>query len=469
MAENKPKTYLNWYNKIGYGSGDIGGNVVYAFTAFFVMIYLTDYIGLNAGIIGTLMLASKIFDGTSDLVFGFLIDRTNSKMGKARPWMFYAYFGAAITLVACFAIPTSWGTTAQYAWFFIAYTLLNAVFFTANNIAYSSLVALITKNAGERVQMGSIRFMFAFGTSLLIQTITVGFVAYMGADAAAWRTVAIIYAIVGVAANSFSVMSVKELSAEELREVEEGETVQDDKVSLLETFKLLFTNRYYIILLLVYLMTQFFTVTLGMGLYYMTWVLGDANLFANFALALNIPQIVGLIIVPIIVTKMGVMYKINIWGYILTLVSRALVIVAAGMGSLPLMLAFTALGALGQAPLQGTLTALIAEASEYTYLTKGKRVDGTFFSATSFGQKIGGGVAAAVAGWFLSFAGYDGMAETQTQSALDMISFLYLWVPTIMAVLIIIFLSMLRVEKANERLRAARGHEGETKEDVVTS
>ena len=61
------KRYLKWYNKIGYGSGDIAGNVVYAFLTFFVMIYLTDTIGLNPGIIGTLMAVAKIFDGISDI------------------------------------------------------------------------------------------------------------------------------------------------------------------------------------------------------------------------------------------------------------------------------------------------------------------------------------------------------------------------------------------------------------------
>lgn len=55
------KKYLKWYNKIGYGSGDIAGNVVYAFLSSFVMLFLTDSIGLNAGIIGTLMMVSKIF------------------------------------------------------------------------------------------------------------------------------------------------------------------------------------------------------------------------------------------------------------------------------------------------------------------------------------------------------------------------------------------------------------------------
>lgn len=146
------KKYLKWYNKIGYGSGDIAGNVVYAFLTSFMMVYLTDSVGLAAGVVGTLIAVSKLFDGFTDIFFGSMIDKTHSKMGKAKPWMLYGYIGCAITLVGCFAIPVSLGTTAKYAWFFISYTLLNGVFYTANNIAYSALTSLITKNSKERVE-----------------------------------------------------------------------------------------------------------------------------------------------------------------------------------------------------------------------------------------------------------------------------------------------------------------------------
>lgn len=151
------KTYLKWYNKVGYGSGDVAGNVVYAFLSSFVMIYLTNSVGLSAGIVGTLIAVSKLFDGVTDIFFGAMIDKTHTRLGKARPWMLYGYVGCAVTLVAIFAIPVDIGTAAQYAWFFIAYTLLNAVFYTANNIAYSALTSLCTNNSKERVQMGSCR------------------------------------------------------------------------------------------------------------------------------------------------------------------------------------------------------------------------------------------------------------------------------------------------------------------------
>lgn len=73
------KRYLKWYNKVGYGSGDLAGNVVYAFLSSFVMLYLTNTVGLNPGIIGTLIMVSKLFDGISDMFFGTMIDKTKSK------------------------------------------------------------------------------------------------------------------------------------------------------------------------------------------------------------------------------------------------------------------------------------------------------------------------------------------------------------------------------------------------------
>lgn len=411
------KKYLKWYNKVGYGAGDIAGNVVYAFLSSFVMIFLTDTVGLNAGIVGTLMMFSKLFDGVTDIFFGSMIDKTKSKMGKARPWMLWAYFGCAAMIIAIFAIPVSLGEGAKYAWFFIAYTALNAVFYTANNIAYSALTSLITKNNSERVQMGSIRFMFAFGTSLLIQTITVDAVKALGSGAEAWRTIAIIYAVIGLIVNTISTLSVKELPAEVLDETaSESEMQKTEKYSLGQAIRLLAANKFYMIICCIYILTQIFTATINMGIYFMTYILGDASLLGAFSLAINVPLICGLVFTPMLVKKFNGMYKINLVGYAIATVARGLVIVAGYMGNLPMMLLFSGVASIGMSPLQGDLNALIASCSEYTFLTKHKRIDGTMFSCTSLGVKIGGGIGTALAGWLLAASGYVANAPEQVES-----------------------------------------------------
>ena len=446
------KKYLKWYNKVGYGSGDVAGNVVYVLLSAFVMIYLTDTAGLNAGIVGTLMMVSRLFDGFSDIIFGALLDRTNTRMGKARPWMLWGFVGCAAMIIAIFAIPTSLGDTAKYAWFFIAYTLLNAVFFTANNIAYSSLTALITRNGAERVQMGSIRFMFAFGTNLLIQSVTVGGVALFGGGAVGWRTMAIIYALLGLGVNTLSVLSVKELPPEELEGEGEDEP-EDDKLSVAESAKMLVSNKYYLIILIVFLLTQIFTAMLNMGIYFMKYILGDENLLGTFAWAINIPLIVGLLVTPIIVKKFGEMYRVNLGGYVIATLGRLGVLVAAYFHNIPLMLVLSAVASLGMSPLQGTLNAMIAEASEHTWLRTGKRIDGLMFSCTSLGVKVGGGIGTATAGWLLAASGYNGELSMQPDSAIQMLYVMYVWFPLIANALIFLLLTRLDVEKANARLR----------------
>ena len=447
------KKYLKWYNKVGYGAGDVAGNVVYAFLSSFVMIYLTNTVGLAPGIVGTLIAVSKIFDGVTDIFFGAMIDKTKSKMGKARPWMLWAYIGCAVTLVAIFAISTDMGEFTQYVWFFIAYTLLNAVFYTANNIAYSALTALVTKNSKERVQMGSYRFIFAFSTSLLIQSITIEFVAWMGGGAAGWRTVAIIYAIIGLVVNTISVLSVKELP-EELNDASAENN--DEKYTLIDAAKLLFTNKYYVMICVTYILQQIYSAMLNMGIYYMTYVLLNENLYPVFSWAINIPLIIALVITPTLVAKWKGMYKLNFMGYALGTLGRAMVVAAAYLGSVPLMLLFTAIAAFGMGPWQGDMNAVIASCSEYTYLTKKKRVDGTMYSCTSLGVKLGGGLGIAITGWLLEFSGFDGTVAVQSESCIQMLYIMYLWVPVVIALLITFIMSRMDVERANARLKEMR-------------
>ena len=450
------KRYLTWFNKVGYGSGDIAGNCVYALLTAFMMIYLTDTIGLSMGIVSTLIAASKIFDGVSDFFFGRLIDKTKSKMGKARPWMLWAYVGCAITLVACFSIPDSWDETAQYIFFFLSYTLLNAVFFTANNIAYASLTALITKNTSERVQIGSLRFIFAFGTKIIIEAVTIFAVEWLGGGVTGWRNIAIIYAILGLISNTFSVFSVKELPEEEDGE-DAGEKIRpENELTFLQSFKVLLKNKYYVVICCSYILTQLYASVIGMGTYYAKYILGNEEIFSTLSLAINITMVVSLTLLPMVIKKMGGMYKLNICGYALAALGRVGVMAAAYMGSLPLMLAFTALSTVGIAPLQGDLNALIACCSEYTTLKTGYRLEGMMYSCSSLGIKVGGALGTAICGWLLDAAGYVENVAVQTVATVNMLNFLYLWMPVILCVAVGFLLVFLNVEKANAKLTSAK-------------
>ena len=442
------KRFLKGWQKVAYGAGDFGSNFMYTFVSSFVLIYLTDTVGLNAGIIGTLMLLTKCLDGVTDVFFGRLIDRTKSKMGKARPWMLWSTFPLAIAEIMLFMIPDV-SQTVQYVYFFVVYTLLNAFFYTANNIAYASLTALISKNPHERVQAGTYRFMFAMLAGIVIASITAGLVTSFGGGAAGWRMVAIVYTIIMIVFNMLTVFSVKEVTDETEEKAE-----NTAGISFVESLKLLVSNRYYLLILAFYLLQYGMQgITNGVGIYFCTYVLNNPDALGLFSFAGMIPMIVGLAFTPGLVKKFGI-YKVNRAGMIFSVVFGVVFIAVGYTGNLALMLVVSALRGLGMSPMLGTLNAVIADASAYTYKKDKVHLDGTMFSCSSMGIKLGGGIGTAICGWMLTLGGYVNGAEVQSASALGTIQFMYIVIPAIVCVLMLFVMWGLDVQKGIQSLEA---------------
>lgn len=206
-----------------------------------------------------------------------------------------------------------------------------------------------------------------------------------------------------------------------------------------------------------YILQQIYTAMINIGVYYMTYVLFNENMYGVFSWFINIPLIIALVFTPLLVQKWKGMYKLNLYSYGLATLGRLLVVYAGYRGSIPLMLLFTAIAALGQGPWQGDMNAVIASCSEYTFLTKGKRVDGTMYSCTSLGVKLGGGLGTAAAGWLLEFSKFDGTLAVQPESCINMLYIMYLWIPLIINIVIMLILSRMNVEGTNAKIKAERG------------
>lgn len=442
------KRYLKWYQKVAYGSGDMAANCGYALISSFVMLYLTNAVGLNSAIIGTLMMVSKLLDGVSDIFFGGLMDKTKSKLGQARPWMLYGQIGVSVSLFLVFCIP-SMSQTMQYVYFFVFYTAYNAVFFTANSIAYASLAAKITKNGQERVQLGSIRFIFATFTTLVISYSAMGLVEKFGGGAKGWRTVALIFAVIALVVNTFSVLMVKEVPDEDdgrAKKMDQDST----KISFGQSIKLLLKNPYYPIILGLYLVNYIYSgITQGAGIYFMTYYMGNPALLGTFSLVSLIPVMIILMLTPTLVKKFGTMRKVNLYARVITILMGLIFVAAAMNKNLPLMLVAAFFRNMAGGPLTGTLNALVAETSDYTWRTQKVRIDGVMFSCSSIGVKLGGGIGSAVVGWLLAWGGFDGKAAVQSASAVNVIFFMYAVIPVIFGLIMAVLIYLLKVEDAN--------------------
>jgi len=451
------KKYLRFGNKLAYGSGAFGNSFCFTFVSSFVLIYLTDSIGLNSAIVGLLMMISKIFDGVSDVLFGRLIDRAHFKGGKARPWFMMALVPLALFTFLEFAIP-AWSEGLQYAYFFIVYSLLNAVFYTILDISYAAMTSFVTKNDNERVQLGAFRFIFALLSSLAISIATTMLVSAFGGGTAGWRMTALVYAVVMLVTCGITVFGVKELPESEL--YSEGKEKTEDNESFWKTLLFLFTNKYFLLILGIYIASQAMnSIAQAVGIYYVTYLFNNPDLYGLFSMAGMFPMIIGLFLTPLF-TKKYSMYKTNVVSLIAAIVLGIPYIIVGQFKLLVPMMILLAVRGIFTSPITGTLNALIAASSHNVYLKTGKKMEGSMFACSSMGMKVGSGIGVAIAGFLLNISGYDGLAAVQSDGALRMISFMYLVLPVIALALQLLFMTGLNVEKENswlERELAASG------------
>lgn len=213
------------------------------------------------------------------------------------------------------------------------------------------------------------------------------------------------------------------------------------------------SNKYFFMICGVFILLQLRAAMVGVGTYYMTYVLLNQKLFGTFSWAINIPLILVLIITPTLVAKAGGLYKVNKYSYIFATLCRLGIVFAGYIGSVPLMLVFTVLSSIGEGPWQGDFGAVIANCSEHTYLKTGKRIDGSMFSCTSFGTKLGGGIGVALSGWLLDMSGYVNNATVQPDSCISMLNVMYLWLPFVFDLIVTIVFSFMNIEEANRKLK----------------
>lgn len=164
--------------KIGYALGDGAANIAWRGVATFLFIFYTDVFGLSPATVGVLFLVARFGDGISDVLMGILGDRTNSKYGKFRPWILWTAIPLGVILALLFTSPDfSDSGKIIYAYItYIAFTLI----YTANNVPYGALMAVMTGDDKERTSIGSYRMVGAFTGGMLVQGALLFLVAYFG-------------------------------------------------------------------------------------------------------------------------------------------------------------------------------------------------------------------------------------------------------------------------------------------------
>ncbi|MFB7893616.1 MFS transporter [Microbacterium sp. NPDC056044] len=437
--------------KLAYAAGDFGGNYTWTFVSSFALFYLTTVVGLAAAMVGTLMLIARLLDGVTDIVIGGLIDKTRSRRGKARPWLFWSTFPLAISQIMLFNIPAGLNEFGRYAWFFVVYTLLGAFFYTASNLAYTTLLSLVTTDNRTRVSLTSFRVIGALVAVMILTSTTPSLVEAFGGGQLGWGLVATIYAGIFVVFTLITYFAVKELPAEVL--AEGIEPPKETAALFWKRFALLLKNHYFWLLVTFFLVNY---VAAGLGqassFYYATYVLNDPSAIGLTTIVSLLPMVILLPFMPALAARISIRWSCVIGG-LLGVVGSGIAL--ANNGSVPILLIGLAIGALGQAPIFAGIYTLVASTAENIHLKSGVRNEGTVFACVTIGVKVGSGVGVAIAGWMLSAGSFDATAAVQGPATIAAISAIFLLVPFILSIAKVPLLWAITVERANRRLVAA--------------
>lgn len=164
--------------KIGYALGDGAANIAWRGVATFLFIFYTDVFGINPATVGMLLLVTRFTDGITDILMGIVGDRTRSRYGKFRPWILWTALPLGITLSLLFTTPNL-SYSGKIIWAYATYITFTLVY-TANNIPYGALMAVMTGDNKERTTIGSYRMAGAFAGGMAVQGTLLFLVAHFG-------------------------------------------------------------------------------------------------------------------------------------------------------------------------------------------------------------------------------------------------------------------------------------------------
>ena len=442
MSQAKTSTSVQkvpFGEKIAYGLGDAGCNFIWTTVGMFLTVYYTDKVGISAAIVGTIMLLTRLLDGVSDLVMGNIVDHTHTRWGKARPWVGLMAPLMGLGLILLFNVPGGLSSGGKVAYASITYVLLAVVIYTACNLSYGTMMSYMAPDQQDRTVLSSVRFFCTWVAVLIIIYTANGLIESVG-----YKGMSIIFGVVGAALILVTFFFCKE------RTTGDADKKQDD-VPVKEALKLLFKNKYFVYVALLFIINYAaLNLTNGIVIYYVRDILGNMGTYGVVNMMGFLPSIILLPVFPKIVEKLG-KWKSLMIGFALQIIGYIIVLAFSSSFAM-LIVGLTFIG-VGRVPHSAGLFAMIADVIDYGDWKFGKRIEGMTYSASSFGMKVGTGIGSAVVGWGLALGGYSGEAAVQSASALFAIKALYTWVPMILIILGTVVLAACNLDKIYPTIR----------------
>lgn len=432
---------LGWGIRVSYAGGDVACNVIFGMIGTLITLFYTDYVGINPATVGMVMLVSRLFDGVSDLIMGVVVENTRSKWGKSRPWLLWMSVPYALSAVLLFTVPRTTGLV-QAIYLFVTYNFCTTVCYTAINLPYGSLSAMMTRESGERDMLSVVRMGLSPLGRILAVTCTLPLVKLFGDDQAAWIKTMAIWAAVALLllVNCF-------LKCKETVVIEAAEKA--GKVPLKQSFLALVKNKYFwSVLVLWMLQSVSFGISGTILPYYCKYIFHNDTWMYSALYLMETLVLVGCIFLCTPLIRRYGKRNTALAGAAVALIGQ--IIFVMNPYSFSWMVMSCIVRAIGLAPLNAGVFGMIGDVVEYGQWKTHLRQESMIFAGGSIGTKVGSGVASAAMTGLLAAAGYvssAGGAAVQPQTALDMIVNIYKFGPMIVAGAAVVTLSLYHLDK----------------------
>ena len=410
---------LSVREKIGYGMGDAGCNMIGGAIMLFLNYFYTDVFGLAPALVGILLLSVRVLDAVTDPIMGAIADRTQSRWGRFRPWLLWVCVPYVLFSVLMFTTP-EWSYNSKVVWAFATYFLMSLTY-TAINIPYCSLGGVITNDPGERVSCQSYRFVMVGVATLILSLTLLPLADWFGGDnkARGYQMAMGVMALVALVMFLFCFATVRE------RIRPAAPTNDDIKNDLRDAWK---NDQWVRILLLTLCNVCPGFIRMAATMYYVTWVMQQSTHFATLFISLGV---VGMMIgstLAKVLTDRWCKLKVFFWTNIVLAVFSCAFYFVNPQATMMVLVLYFLLNILHQIP-SPLHWSLMADVDDYGEWKTGKRITGISFSGNLFFLKVGLAVAGAMVGFLLSWYGYDASAKQQSASAVNGIVLLFTVIP----------------------------------------
>ncbi len=441
MQKNKESISgpLTFKEKLGFGVGDYGANLVFQSVLIFLMFYLTDVFGVAAKVAGTIFLVSKIWDAVTDPAMGYLSDRTRSRWGKKRPYLLFGAVPLGLSFFFLFFSPSISDLMKPY--YTLVFFLLVCTFYTIVNIPYGALAASMTIDSHERSKLSGYRTFFALMGTLTVAGATKPIVALFSDQMVGFRITSGIYAVLVAVLTLITFFSVRE-------KIRQKKT---EKYTIEDIFTIIRANRPFVILsigMMFHLMAL--GVLAAMVNYYFKYVMDNESFTTIAFLCIFVPAAFAIPLWIFVSKKMSKKAAFNI-GMGLLALALFFVYFVKGMNPYLLIPAFVAAG-VGLSTNFFSPWAMVPDTVEYGEWKTGLRREGVLYGIFFFGQKLASALAGFITGQGLGFINFEAN-KVQTLETLHGIRILTTFVPIIFIIIGIFFVSFYPIsQKLHEKI-----------------